>query len=100
MSTFTDNLNRLLRERGVSKKALSQATNIPASTLSEWSNGREPTLSEPVVRLAQYLGVTLEYLVTGRDVEEHLLKDIVDNGDSFVQIHYGTYRITVEKKEK
>jgi len=99
MSTFAANLNKILKEQGITKKALSEATGIPQSTISEWCNGREPTLSEPVLKLAQYLGTTLEYLVTGKDIEEELLKDIVNSGvEQFTQIHKGIYRITIEKK--
>ena len=100
MRTFAINLNMILRERGLTKKALSEATGIPQSTLSEWCNGRTPTLSESIIKLTQYLGVTLEYMVTGKNAEERLLQDLIqtDNAESFIQIHKGTYRITVEKK--
>ena len=97
---FAINLNKILRERGITKKALSDATGIAQSCISEWTNGRSPTLSESIIKLAQYLGVTLDYLVTGKDAEEQLLQDLIqtDNAESFIQIHKGTYRITVEKK--
>ena len=94
MSKFSDNLNKVLREKGITKKELSEATGIPQSTISEWCNGRGPTLSEPVIKLAQYLCVTIEFLVTGKNIEEQLLEGII-NDDSFTQIHRGIYRITI-----
>jgi len=99
MNMFATNLNKILKEKGLTKKALSDATGIPQSTISEWCGGRGPTLSEPVIKLAQYLGVTLEFLVTGKNIEEQLLNDII-NENTFTQIHRGVYRITVEKKTK
>jgi len=90
----------ILRERGLTKKALSEATGIPQSTLSEWCNGRTPTLSEPIIKLTQYLGVTLEFLVTGKNSDERLLQGLIqdDDAEAFIQVHKGTYRITVEKR--
>ena len=99
MSTFADNLNKILREKGITKKALSGATGIAQSTISEWCNGRGPTLSAPVIKLANYLGVTLEFLVTGKNIEEQLLNDIIGE-NAFTQIHRGIYRITIDKKTK
>ena len=100
MSMLAINLNKLLQDRGITKKALSEATGIPSSTISEWCSGRTPKLSEPVIKLTQYLGITLEYLVTGKNTEERLLQNLTqeDDAETFIQVHKGTYRITVEKK--
>jgi transcriptional regulator with XRE-family HTH domain len=98
MPSFADNLKRLMKERGVSARVLSQATGIPASTISEWSGGREPKLSEPAVRLSRFFGVTLEYLVTGQDSAETVINDVIHQlEDGFTTIHQGVYRVRVEK---
>lgn len=60
---FAANLRRLLEERSLSLTKVSLATGIPKSTLSEWTAGREPKVSEPLLKLAQYLNVTLDELV-------------------------------------
>ena len=98
MTKFSDNLKRLMKERGVSARVLSQATGIPQSTLSEWSAGREPKLGDQVVKLARFFGVSLEYLVTGEIAEATIVKDLVDSlTDEFTTIHQGTYRLKIEK---
>ncbi|RME18057.1 MAG: XRE family transcriptional regulator [Bdellovibrio sp.] len=62
---FKDNLKHLMLVRGLKLSDVSKATGIPKSTLSEWTAGREPKISEALLKLAQYLGVSLEELLTG-----------------------------------
>ena len=100
MSKFADVLKQVMKEKRISISETSRKTGIPQSTLSEWSNGRTPKLDYSVIKLAQFLGVSVEYLVTGKDIEEEIFTDIVNSGvEQFTQIHKGTYRITIEKKK-
>lgn len=99
MSKFSENLKNLLHDRKISSSALSRATGIPKSTLSEWLTGtREPTVSEALVKLSQHLGVSLEFLFTGIHPEENLISDIIDTAEEgFTTLHKGLYRIQIEK---
>ena len=62
-SAFSLNFRRILIERSLTLRRVSDATGIPMSTLSEWTAGREPKLSDSLLRLSQYLQVTLDELV-------------------------------------
>lgn len=62
-TAFAANLKRILEERSLSLTKVSLATGIPVSTLCEWTGGREPKVSESLLRLTQYLNVTLDELV-------------------------------------
>lgn len=96
---FSENLNRLLKEKNLSLKWVSERTGIARTTLSEWSAGRKPTLCLELLKLAEVLGVTLEYLITGKNPEEDVAKRLLGEvAESFVEIHSGTYRIKVEKR--
>jgi transcriptional regulator with XRE-family HTH domain len=96
--SFAENLKHLMKSQGVSVRVLSQATGVPSSTISEWTAGREPKLSEPVVKLARYFSVSLEYLVTGKEPEPEIIGKLLDDADdSFFTIHRGVYRVHVEK---
>lgn len=64
---FKDNLKDLIKAKNLRLSEISKATGIPKSTLSEWTAGREPKVSENLLKLAQFLEVTLEYLFTGKD---------------------------------
>lgn len=97
---FRQILKRLMKERGISTKVLSAATGTPASTISEWLNSdREPKLNGNILKVARFFGVSLDHLVTGEEPEVNLLRDIVENiEESFLQVHQGTYRITIERR--
>lgn len=60
---FSENLKKVIEARGLKLTAISTATGIPISTLSEWTAGREPKVSEALVKLCQYLSVSLDELI-------------------------------------
>lgn len=88
---FSENLRRLIQAKGLKLKSISSETGIPMSTLSEWTGGREPKVSEALVRLSEYLGVSLDELVRGRVSEtgERVLTE------SYFQIGGKTYSLRV-----
>jgi transcriptional regulator with XRE-family HTH domain len=99
MGKFALNLKAVIKARGMTAKQVSDATGIPRTTLSEWINGREPTASEVIIKLSRFLGVSVEYLITGREPEVDLVNEIIGHGsDEYVSIHKGVYRISIEKK--
>lgn len=98
VKSFSETLSQLLRQRGVSSKVVSQATGIPTSTLSEWTSGRLPKVGEDVLKLAKFFGVSLEYLITGKEPEQAILEQLSQSKTiDFLNVHNGIYRITVER---
>ena len=70
MTKFADTLSFLLDSKGLKKSDLSRAINIPDQTIRNWF-GRESYPSADVCyKVAKYLGVSVEYLLTGEDSEE------------------------------
>jgi len=100
MSVFSRTLKDIIKKKRLTISQISKETGLPTSSLSEWLQGRQPTLSEPVLKLARYLGVSLEYLITGKNIEEQTIEDILKHTvEEYTQIHKGVYRITVEKQK-
>lgn len=66
MSAITDRIEQKLDKMGLKRADLSRATEIHESTLRNWIRGTSPQ-AEPLYKVAQYLGVTLEYLLTGEE---------------------------------
>lgn len=58
---------QLLQDKGVSRYRVSKDTGIPQTTLSTWkTRGTDPGV--PIMKkLADYFGVSIEYLATGKD---------------------------------
>lgn len=63
MSVFSDRLKEKRKNKGYTQEKISQLLDIGQSAYAKWENGRtEPTL-ENVVKLANILDVTTDYLL-------------------------------------
>lgn len=98
-TSFPKNLKKILADRRLSHKEISSHTGIPASTLSQWlSSKRSPRVDDSLVKLARYLGVSIDFLITGEQQATELemgIDAIIQDG--FVSVHSGVYRVEVQK---
>ena len=62
---------RLLKEKGVTAYRVSKETGIGASTFTDWKNGRSTPKQEKLQKIADYFGVTVDYLMTGQEDASH-----------------------------
>ncbi len=79
MSAISSNLRKLIRQRGVTLSEVSHATGVPRSTLGEWSTGRAPRLGPEILKVAKYLGVSLESLIEINGGQSSFEGDVVVN---------------------
>ena len=63
----------LLKERGITAYKVAQDTGITTATLSSWKKGRYTPKREKLQKLADYFGVTVDYLMTGENNTENSL---------------------------
>ena len=63
-------VERLLKERGMKASDISKATGIGASTLSECKSGRYTPKSSTLQKVADFFGVSVDYIVTGKERED------------------------------
>lgn len=56
---------RLCIERGVTPYKVHKATGISTATLSDWKNGKSTPKLDKLQKIADYFGVTVDYLMTG-----------------------------------
>lgn len=59
---------KLRDSKGVKDADVAKATGITKSTFSDWKNGRSKPKDEKLLKIADYFGVTLDYLRTGEDI--------------------------------
>lgn len=64
-----DNLFKLMQERGVNAKKVSEATGISSGNISDWKSGRSMPSAAKLDILADYLDCSVDYLL-GRDEQE------------------------------
>lgn len=55
----------LMEQKGVTAYEVSKATGIHQSAFSKWKTGISKPNTEKMVKLAEYFGVPVEYLMTG-----------------------------------
>jgi len=60
---------KLLKKHRVTAYKVSRATGITTATLSNWKNGKSKPKQEKMQKIADYFGVTLDYLY-GRDEQK------------------------------
>lgn len=97
MGTFQESLKRIMKERGLSAATISRETKIPKSTISEWLQGRQPKFDDAILRLAKFLKVTPEALLTGEEPETELFRQVLGGNDGFIEVHNGIFRLRIEK---
>jgi len=64
---------KLCQERGVTPYRVSEATGIKTSSLSGWKAGRFTPKQEKLKKIADYFGVTVDYLMTGEQPDDYYL---------------------------
>ena len=60
---------RLLDKKGVKNSDVARATGISNMTLSDWKRGKSVPKSDKMRKIAEYLNVSVDYLMTGKDME-------------------------------
>lgn len=56
---------QLCKRDGVTPSQVSKSTGISTATLSSWKNGKYTPKTDKLQKIADYFGVTLEYLMSG-----------------------------------
>ena len=59
----------LCKKKGVTPAEVSRATGVATSTLTEWKKGRYVPKADKLAKIADYFGVSVEYLMTGAEPE-------------------------------
>jgi transcriptional regulator with XRE-family HTH domain len=68
-SIFSKNLKRLLRERGISQKAVADLLGLNPSVVHDWLNGGTPRDPAVLLKLCRTLKIDFQWLMTGEAKE-------------------------------
>lgn len=79
---------RLLKEKGLSAYKVAKATGVATATLSSWKKGAYTPKPEKLQKIADYLGVRLEYLMGESDIktEQEIVNHINQSNGKGVKI--------------
>lgn len=65
---------QLLQKNGVSSYRVSKEAGVTQTSLSNWKNGRSVPSTQTLQKIADYFGVTVDYLMTGNNSIETTLQ--------------------------
>jgi len=83
MSIFWTNFTNLCNAKGRSPNNIADAIPVSSGTITNWSNGTEPS-PKLLLRVAQYFGVTTNYLLSDHSSENE--KSPATNSDGTNEI--------------
>lgn len=61
---------QLLDRTGKKASDVAKATGIPSSTFSDWKKGKSSPKAEKLQKIADYFGLSVDYLMTGKEEPE------------------------------
>ena len=79
MSIVSDRLIELRERQGKTQEAVAEACNISRVTLARYENGTREPIAKNVSKLAQYYGVTVDYLIGREDQAQNEAEAIVEH---------------------
>ena len=98
---------RLCKENGVTAYKVCKATGITTATISNWKAGRYTPKADKMQKIADYFGVSLEYLTTGKNeklspeyIADQTLKDSMLNSVDRVIAICKERKIPISRLEK
>jgi len=65
-----ENYCKLRDARGLKDADVAKGTGITKSTFSDWKSGRSIPKNEKMIKIADYFGVSVNYLMTGEEIGE------------------------------
>ena len=67
MNIFDQRLSELLTDNGLSKRSLANHVSVSAQSVSDWSTGKVQPTADMLIKLADFFGCTIDYLVGRED---------------------------------
>ena len=62
-----ENFEQLLQKNGITSYKVSKETGVTQTALSNWKSGRSTPTTKTLQKLADYFGVTIDYLLAGNE---------------------------------
>ncbi|HHV13247.1 MAG TPA: helix-turn-helix transcriptional regulator [Clostridiales bacterium] len=66
---------KLRDQKGYKDADIVKATGITKSTFSDWKSGRSAPKNDKLQKIADFFGVTVDYLTTGKESDDKTIED-------------------------
>ena len=82
---FAATLRQLMTEHGTTQKELAKAVGIRPQSLAQYYSGETQPNGEKLLKIAEYYGVTVDYLLTGTVIENIPVYEMLGFSESTVE---------------
>ena len=65
-----EHFEKVLKDKGITAYKVAQDTGVTTATLTGWKKGRYTPKNDKLKKIADYLGVTVEYLLYGGEAKD------------------------------
>lgn len=77
VETFVERLDNLLKLRNIKRQTICDDLEISRTSVSSWVSGKTSPSVHTIVKIAKYLDVSMEYLLTG-ETKDGLPQEIIN----------------------
>lgn len=93
---------KLLKDSGITAYKVSKETGISTATLTSWKKGNYTPKADKLQKIADYFGVSMEYLLTGQDPDpgDDVLMDIPRFTDGEMKLLEVFKKLSAEKQDE
>lgn len=64
---------QLLQKRGITPYKVAKEAGVTQTALSNWKSGKSTPTTKTLQKVADYFGVTIDFLMTGKEADENAL---------------------------
>lgn len=89
-------LKELRKKNGITQIDFAKAFNISTGTIGNWETGAREPDTQTLLKIANYFGVTVDYLLGESDTPDKPSKTTVDESDIKVALFGGDGEVTDE----
>lgn len=80
--TIAERIFDLMKKQGKKQSDIARLLNVRPATVSEWKKGKREPLGAHYEKLADYFGVSIDYLITGREARGAPVQQIIGNNNN------------------
>lgn len=96
-SHFGKALKSIAEEKGLSMRELAKIAGVSTSTINDWQSGAAPENYLAVKKMADSLGVSFTFLLTGQREQASLTPTISDVLEAGEEVFNGFAKITIQR---
>lgn len=69
------NFEKILKQKKLSSYKVAKEAGVTQTSLSNWKNGKSVPSTTTLQKIADYLGVTVDYLMNGEEIDKKVLNE-------------------------